>query len=255
MKERLILLCMTYPTTSKKYGSSVCMAGITEDGEFRRIYPIPFNTFLKRKDRFKKRHIIEYEIREKGDYRKESYKVYPDSIRVLTDEIDYNEGIRELGNKYSTSLEELQAAWINDRTSLGIVKPVILDMNITSNKQQETTIQCTLEDGGGIMPEMLKHSFVYHFRCSDSCDTIHKCSCLDTEIGQLYRKLKSRYSSELTAAKVKERFVTWMKETREPYFMMGTHSFHPRSWMVISVLYPKKDNIITLKNFAKGVTI
>ena len=159
MKERLLLLCMTYPTLSKKYGSSVCMAGITDDGEFRRIYPVPFDVFRNRGDRFKKRHYIEYEIREKGDYRKESFKVYPESIRVLPDEVDYDEGIRDIGKRYARTLEDLQTAWTEDRTSLGIIKPVLLDMKVIGNKQSDTTIQSTLIDGG-VMPEMLKHSFI-----------------------------------------------------------------------------------------------
>ena len=251
MKERLLLLCMTYPTESRKYGSSVCMAGITDEGEFRRIYPVPYEVFRNRKDRFKKRHYIEYEIREKGDYRKESFKVYPESIRVLSDEVDYDEGIRVIGQRYASTLEDLQLAWKEDRTSLGIIKPVLLDMKVIGNKQSDTTIQSTLNDGG-IMPEMLKHSFIYHFHCSESCSYIHKCSCLDTEIGQLYRKLKKTNSLDLAAAKVKDRFVTWMKETREPYFMMGTHSYHPNKWMVISVLYPKKRNQTSLGAFGGG---
>jgi len=49
MKERLLLLCMTYPTESRKYGSSVCMAGITDEGEFRRIYPVPIRGIQKQK--------------------------------------------------------------------------------------------------------------------------------------------------------------------------------------------------------------
>lgn len=47
MKEDLLLLCMAYPEISKKYGASVCMAGATREGELRRIYPIPFEKFLR----------------------------------------------------------------------------------------------------------------------------------------------------------------------------------------------------------------
>lgn len=42
MKEELLILVKTYPTLSKKYFELVCTAGINKNGEWRRIYPIPF---------------------------------------------------------------------------------------------------------------------------------------------------------------------------------------------------------------------
>lgn len=41
-KEKVLVLVKTYPTISAKYVETVCTAGITETGEWRRLYPIPF---------------------------------------------------------------------------------------------------------------------------------------------------------------------------------------------------------------------
>lgn len=46
-REKLLVLAKTYPTISKTYEHLVCIAGITEDGEWRRIYPVPWNLFWK----------------------------------------------------------------------------------------------------------------------------------------------------------------------------------------------------------------
>jgi len=238
MKEKLLLLCMTYPTESKKYKSSVCMAGITTEGEFRRIYPVSFDQFYKRRDKFHKRYFVEYELRERGDHRKESWKIYDNTIKVLPDEVPYDE-IRDICDEYVLSIEELEDAWREDKTSLGIIKPQLWDLKVIKEKEPPKTLQQTLFDGC-VMPEMLTHAFVYHFNCSNQCEKIHKCRCLDIEIGQLFRKLKTKNTLEQAIPKLKAKFFDWMKNTRDPYFMMGTHAYHPNHWMIISVLYPPK---------------
>jgi hypothetical protein len=104
MRERLLLLAMAYPEISKKYGSTVCIAGITDKDELRRAYPIPFHIFSQKI--FHKRRYIEYDIRGEGDYRKESRKIELETISILNDEISYEE-IRELCKSKLTTLEEL----------------------------------------------------------------------------------------------------------------------------------------------------
>ncbi|MDE1768833.1 MAG: hypothetical protein KGH67_04430 [Candidatus Micrarchaeota archaeon] len=45
MKEKLLVLAKAAPEISSKYEHLVCVAGITESGEWRRIYPIPWKIF------------------------------------------------------------------------------------------------------------------------------------------------------------------------------------------------------------------
>ena len=40
--EKVLILVKTYPSFSKRYFELVCTAGINEQGEWRRIYPIQF---------------------------------------------------------------------------------------------------------------------------------------------------------------------------------------------------------------------
>lgn len=47
LKEKCLVLAKTYPAISQKYASLVCVGGIKEDGIFRRIYPVPWDTFWK----------------------------------------------------------------------------------------------------------------------------------------------------------------------------------------------------------------
>ena len=62
-KEKLIVLGKACPIISKKYEHLVCVAGITDKGEWRRIYPVPWEVFWKgNTTRFKKKAWIEYEL-------------------------------------------------------------------------------------------------------------------------------------------------------------------------------------------------
>ena len=40
--DRILVTVKTYPALSKKYGETVCTAGIREDGTWVRLYPVPF---------------------------------------------------------------------------------------------------------------------------------------------------------------------------------------------------------------------
>jgi hypothetical protein len=41
-KQRVLITVKTYPTLSRKYGETVCTAGVRPDGSWVRIYPVPF---------------------------------------------------------------------------------------------------------------------------------------------------------------------------------------------------------------------
>jgi hypothetical protein len=248
-RERTLLLCMAYPEISQQYGATVCMAGVTESGELRRIYPVPFDTF--REKNFEKRRWIEYEIAEKGDYRKESYKIDPDSVEIGEQE-SYTAVRKRVADRTAT-FTELNTRQEADNTSLGFVTP--RDVSLTLDQEEERARyaarfneQTTLT-GGSLDIEVLPHHLRYHFRCGEECSTKHDIMCEDIEIGQLYRRLKRKYTDlETIEEKLQERFVDWMVENRDLYFMVGTH-FQHGTWLIISVLYPKRQQNNRITDF------
>lgn len=237
--ERCLLLCTSYPTYSEKHGPTVCMAGMTEEGEFRRLYPMPFDVFAEKED-MRKRQWIEYEIREEGDYRKESYKIVPESVKTLEEE-DYKsigEICRE--NKVS-SIEKLNKMQEADDTSLGIVEPSeIQSLSIDYSDEREEMLD---EYNGGIniVPCHTRYEFFCGDGCVSECDLeggTHNIMCEDIELGTAYWNFKRNYPTEEEAEeKLKEKFLDWMVENRDVYFLMGTH-YRFQTWMVISILYP-----------------
>ena len=65
MRERVLITVKTYPVLSRKYAELVCTAGVTEAGEWRRLYPIQFRQ-LQDGQKYRKYQWVEADI-EKSD--------------------------------------------------------------------------------------------------------------------------------------------------------------------------------------------
>ena len=78
--ERILILAKTYPSPSAKYVETSCVAGINEEGQLRRLYPVPFRLIEEGKQ-FKKWQWITARIRKSNnDHRPESHRIYVDTI-------------------------------------------------------------------------------------------------------------------------------------------------------------------------------
>jgi len=82
--KRVLITVKAYPNPSKKYGETVCCAGIDiESLEWVRLYPIPFRD-LDSSQKFQKYTIVTVRCwKAPDDHRLESYKVDSDSIKIV----------------------------------------------------------------------------------------------------------------------------------------------------------------------------
>lgn len=60
-RERVLITVKTYPTLSRKYGETVCTAGVREDGSWVRIYPVPFRR-LEEAEQYRKFDWLECDL-------------------------------------------------------------------------------------------------------------------------------------------------------------------------------------------------
>ncbi len=78
--ERTLVLVKAVPRPSKTYQETVCCAGVTEAGEWRRLFPVRFRQLAEGKQ-FRRWQWVEYRWqRPRDDRRKESRRVEEDSI-------------------------------------------------------------------------------------------------------------------------------------------------------------------------------
>jgi hypothetical protein len=256
-KLKILITVKTYPIPSKKYDELVCTAGVTERGDFVRLYPINFRE-LPFTRQYKKYQWIEVmaDKHQGRDVRKESYRPDCDSIQTLGEPIpstrdNWAERARYVLKKRARSMEDLYDQQAADRTSLGIFRPEeVHDLIISPDNsewppkflqalQQQRLFeyrQRTLEP-----PRKVPFKFHYCFKCDDSRCKGHKMMIEDWEVGALFWRLVDKGASHKDASvKVRDKFLNDLcGPDKDTHFYVGTILAHPKTWVVIGVFYPK----------------
>ena len=251
---KVLITVMTYPHPSQRHQELVCTAGITEAGEWVRLYPIDYR-YRPNHQQFKKYQWIKLGLAPRGfgnDSRKESRQPDLDSIQILGEPLSTAHSWAErhviIDRMPHHTRQGLEALYEEDRTSLGIVKPSeTLDLTIEhSEKEWKSEWQAVLNQfslfyGQPKALTKLPYKFSYVFRCPDTGDRPHTGMIEDWELGVLFLKEMERLGSEEAAAQsVKKKYFDEIcganKETR---FFMGT-TFPYNTWVVIGVYWPPK---------------
>ena len=253
----VLITVKTYPIPSKKYDELVCTAGVLPDGQFVRLYPINFRD-LPFSRQYRKYQWIRVRAEKHGgrDSRKESYRPYCDTLKVLGEPIptgpggDWSERAKFALAGKSDSMEHLYEKKNNDGTSLGVFRPKnVKDLIVSPDTSdwkpsfRAALLQAQLWETRRITcepPRKVPFRFQYVFECDDGrCKGKHQMMIEDWELGALFWKLVDKGDShERAAEKVKERFLTDLcGPDKETYFYVGTVLGHG-TWVVIGVFYP-----------------
>ena len=79
-QKRVLITVRTYPTPAQKGVEVSCTAGITDQNEWIRLFPIPYR-YMDYDQRFRKYEWIDLRVRKASDFRRESYNPDVDSIK------------------------------------------------------------------------------------------------------------------------------------------------------------------------------
>jgi len=251
-KKRITIVTKAYPEPSTKHGDVACTAGITDEGDWIRLYPIDMRHFIG-KNKISKFDIIEAEVRRDRDKlgRKESHKVRPDSIRIIDRSLtepkrDWPKRNDIVLSKLDESIRSLEEAYKKDKTSIGLIRPTeLLDFIKTKNLKihEQNSWAFTINLDGKLIPKVTKmeHIFKYRFKCQGCGEGEHIMQCEDWELFESYRKWGERYGDpEILWEKLRDRFYTKMLEKRDLHFIMGMYSQYP-TWFIIGIYYPPKE--------------
>jgi len=250
---RVLITVMTYPHPSRGYKELVCTAGVTETGEWVRLYPID-HRYRPRDQQFHKYQWIEVGLAPRGsnnDKRKESRKPDLESIRLLGEPISPADNWRErrliIDNLPQYSVNQLKAQYEEDLTSLGIVRPSrIIDLKIEAAEREWNpewlgwARQLNLFGPPSKPLTKIPYKFSYVFECEDS-DKQHSAKIEDWELGMLYlNELERLESEEKAAASVRVKFLDKIcAPDRDTRFFMGT-TLPYNTWIVLGVFWPPK---------------
>ena len=251
-KKRVLVTVKSYPERSKKYGVVACTMGLTEEGELIRLYPITMDVFSG-KDKLRKYDWIEVECKKAEEKlnRKESYKIRNGSLKIIDrslstgkikGKVNWYERNKFILEHVAPSLEYLKNKFTEDRTSLGLIKPVEVIDFIKKGKLQIYKDKKEFQQSlfGPSMPviEEIPHLFSYRFRCSGCAEKKeHNIQCEDWELMESYRRWGQTYQDvNVLWDKLYQKFYTDMLD-KDLYFYVGTFSQYP-TWLIIGLYYP-----------------
>lgn len=252
IKKKVLITVRTYPVPSRKSIEVSCTAGVTDDGEWIRLFPVPYR-FLDRDKRFSKYQYIEADVtKAQSDTRPESFKINIESIDILSQPISTKDMWERrkviVFPLKSDSLCSLQAERdLNGYPTLGFFKPRTISrfkIERCNNEWSESELTSLRQyPMFGDMPrtelQKLPYDFSYNFRCVNPDCRGHELKCTDWEMGASYWSWRSKYGNKWES-KFRDRYETDMILGRDTHFFVGTLSTHPGEWIIIGLFYPPR---------------
>jgi hypothetical protein len=262
---KVLIAVKTYPTLSNKYDELVCTAGFKEDGNWIRIYPIPFRK-LDYDKRYSKYDWVEIDLeRNTSDFRLESFKPKSiDSVFKIVGKLSTDDSWRlrkeiVLQNVH-TNLTKLIAEAKDETkyTSLAVFNPKeILDFTIEKAEREWDKKKLAKLKANAQQLNLFKNSenpfevvqklpFKFSFKFIDENDRESTLMIEDWEIGALFwNSLKRHEGDEAKAcADVKAKYFEDFAKTKDLYFFLGTtrefHLIAPNPFVIIGTFHPKK---------------
>jgi len=267
-RKRIYITVKTYPTLSEKYAELVCTAGISEDGSWVRLYPLPFRK-LDNEQKYKKYQWIEADIeRNTSDFRIESYKVLNiDTIKVIepkNTKVNWEERKRILfkSEKLYTNLEEIiNLAKAPPYHSLAIFKPTkFLDFYSEETERdwpknkieqiREKAKQLSLFQTPDELIEefkvVQKLPYLFKYKFEDDQGKESNLMIEDWEVGALYLNClrNANGDEEKALEKVREKYWDELMNN-DIFFFLGTrksdHHLAQNPFSIVGVFYPPVD--------------
>jgi len=237
-RERVLVLVKALPHVGQRHGETVCCAGVTISGQWRRQYPIHFRRL--RDNQFSRWQWIEYDWIAPGveDKRKESRRVQEDSIQV-GDIMPERERATFLAPIMTGSTAEAASRGM----SLTLVRPtkVRFRSRAKTGKQmaqerqayEEAARQTSFLDAE--LNALNPCPYGFHYDWTDADGASHKATCDDWETAATYYRRERAMGAKAAVADMEKTF-------GEDYpakgmaFAMGTHSRRAEQWLLVGVL-------------------
>ncbi len=263
----MLILAKTYPTPSKGSVETTCVAAVSENGELRRVFPVPFR-LLPDEKQFKKWQWVTASFRPPtDDQRPESRRIDVDSLAVGEQVVkgkkaDWVERIRWIEPHILPSFTALEERRQTTGETLGFLRPSrLLGLDITPlpvaeqdwNEEERAKLTRDLEQGdlftdmgdAGRRRRAMLEKLPFHAHYRYEIDTPHgpeqnRHLVTDWEAGRLYRNCV-RSHGENWQKPFRAKLEEWMAG-RDLVFMMGTQHRFPNQWLVIGLVYPPRSS-------------
>jgi hypothetical protein len=250
--KKVLITVRTYPTPAKTGVEVSCTAGVTEDGEWIRLFPVPYR-FLEADRRFRKYQWIEASVEKATkDARPESFRlVGANPIRIVSQPLP-TVGAWQARRSIVRPLEApslcdlMRRQKQEGKPTLGLFKPKIIKrLIVRPDEKGWTPAQLAILQQGSLFGpkeqlEKVPFSFKYAFQCDDSQCRGHTMGCTDWEMGAAWRRWRDDYGPSGWEAKFRHKFETEMIEKYDTHFYVGTVHRFPDTWIIVGLFYPPR---------------
>lgn len=272
-RHKVLLTVTTYPLPSRSYDELVCTAGLLENGEWIRIYPVPLSFLLGQRKSGKMQTFkytwMELDLNQRtDDFRPESFspKNYDFRDLKLHDKVDTSDNwafrkelcLKNVFTNLDALIEQSKAP---SNKSLATFKPTTIErLEIVEDDPEWKNEWKELRKQGDLFsqekaPEILipKLPFKFYYRFKDDAGKSSRLMIEDWEIGALYWNcLKAAEGNQTVALeKVRQRYEDEFIKKKVIHFFLGTtRQWHMRRsknpFVIIGVFYPKKESQMKL---------
>ena len=259
-KERILIFAKTYPSPSAKYSETTCVAGITDQGSMRRIFPVPFR-LIEENRQFIKLQWIEAKVEKaREDHRLESFKIFVDTISCLetigpkhewADRVHWINKIPAFDNFYEKEEKESGRG-----PTIALVRPKrLIKLQIDKAERPDWTLKekrilvkhetqgnlFTEEEAQRTINKLQKVPFDFYYNYAldtpmGEKEFSHKI--IDWEAGALYWNCVKKHRQDWEKP-FREKLEKNLFE-RDLMFLMGNQHRFQNQWLIISVIYPPK---------------
>ncbi len=235
-REKVLILVKALPHVGEKHGETVCCAGVTENGEWRRQYPIHFRNL---KSKFKRWQWIEYDwILPRDDARSESRRVQEDTI-AIEGEMPSSQRARFLAPIVVRSTDEAVAR----NQTLALIRPKDVRFHFhkktAKDIKKEREAYAVAASQKSFFDDELKaldpcpYAFKFDYRTEDGKP--HNATCDDWETSAMFYNFQNRYG-ENDALAIMDKTFNEEYPSKGMVFAMGTHSRRPQQWLLVGVI-------------------
>jgi hypothetical protein len=259
----VLITVKTYPLPSGKYDELVCTAGLTRDGKWVRVYPVPFRG-LPYESQYKKYDWIKLDlVRNTTDFRLESYRPRPEAgepievVGHIGTERRWSDRRALVERELFTSMNDLiSLAKGKVKKSLATLAPRdIVDFIVEPEEERDwkpkwkAQLQQLRLFERGLRRVVRKLPYRYFYKILTEGDTRpRKMTIEDWEIGALYwNSLRIADGDEQEANRlVRQRYLDEFLTKKDPLLFVGTtkqyHNVAANPFTIIGVFYPPRES-------------
>ena len=237
LSSRIVTLVKALPQPSKRYGETVCCAGVTVDRQWKRLFPIRFR-HLNGTNSFNRWDWVEFKYRRPtNDSRNESCHVYEDSIAVAG-KLALHERSRLLGPMVRGSAEDAAARGL----SLALIRPrntkfttkrkTAAELDEERNSYRRAAAQTSILDKH--LAELNPSPYQFRFQFEDDGGK-HNYENGDWETHAMFWSWRKKLGEEKTLRRMHEVFNEEYPK-RGMIFAIGNQAKRPKTWQLLGVI-------------------